>query len=293
MQVRARETTLEVEMHGDERGEPLVLVMGLGMQLTAWRIGLVERFVQRGFRVIRFDNRDAGLSQRFEHLGTPGMLMLALRHALHMRERAPYSLSDMARDTVNLMDALGVSSAHLCGASMGGMVLQQLAAQWPQRVRSLALMMTSSGARRLPGPTLKARAALLARPGAGEEGLVDHYVNLFRVIGSPAYPTHEAVLRPLLRESLRRGGPGGSGTARQLAAIAADGDRTSLLHTLSMPTVVIHGRADPLVPIECGEQLARHLPHARTDWIEGMGHDLPEALWPRFVDAVAMTAGRV
>lgn len=293
MQVRANGTTLEVEVHGAEDAEPLLLIMGLGMQLIAWHDGLVEQLVQRGFRVIRFDNRDAGLSQRYDHLGTPNVLWQSVKHWLQLPVQSPYALADMAADAAGLLDALGIASAHVCGASMGGMIAQRLAVDHAPRVRSLTLMMTGTGARHLPGPTSAARSALLARPSAPTHDVVlDHYVHLFRVIGSPDHPTPEAELRASLSQAMQRGGMSNSGVARQLVAIAADGDRTALLRRLAVPTQVIHGQADPLIPLACGRQLAEAIAGARFDAIAGMGHDLPRPLWPRFADGMADAAER-
>lgn len=295
MQIQAGATTLEVEVHGPQHGEPLLLIMGLGMQLIAWREGLVEQLVARGFRVIRFDNRDAGLSQRFDQLGTPNVLWQGMKHMLRLPVSAPYALRDMAADSVALLDALGIARAHVCGASMGGMIAQHLAAAHADRVKSLTLMMTTSGARHLPGPTAAARAALLGRPEAATpEAVLAHYMKLFRVIGSPGYPAPEAELRATLQRSIERGGlRSAPGVARQLTAIAADGDRTPLLGRIRAPTQVIHGQADPLVPLACGQQLAQRIPGARLDAVDGMGHDLPAPLWPLFVDRIEEVAARV
>ena len=293
MQISANGVALEVEDHGRASGEPLVLIMGLGMQLLAWHDGLVAQLVARGFRVIRFDNRDIGLSQRYDHLGVPNLAFDALRHRVGLPVRSPYTLADLADDTAALIDALGLGSAHVCGASMGGMVAQHLAARHPQRVRSLTLMMTTSGARRLPQPNWRVQLALLGRPEkAGEfDSIVDHYVRIYRLIGSPAYPAEGAWLRERLIASVRRSYRPAA-VARQLVAIAADGDRSAMLARLRVPTQVIHGLADPLVPVEAGRALARDIEGAKLDLIEGMGHDLPEALWPRFADGIAAAAAR-
>lgn len=294
MQIVTPTATLEAEVHGPADGKPLLLVMGLGMQLVAWREGLVEQLVARGFRVIRFDNRDAGLSQRFHHLGTPHVGWQALRHMVRLPVQAPYSLADMATDAAGLLDALGIDAAHVCGASMGGMIAQHLAMSHPRRVRSLTLIMTSSGARHLPQPSLKVRAALLRQPGdASREAVVDHYVRLFRLIGSPAYPPDEVVLRQFCHHVVQRGGAGSAaGLARQITAVAADPDRTPRLRRLQLPVHVLHGAADPLLPPACGEQLAQVIPGATLDLVPGMGHDLPPALWPRFADGIASVAQR-
>ena len=292
MQISANGIALEIEDHGSPQGEPVLLIMGLGMQLLAWHEDFVASLVARGFRVIRFDNRDIGLSQSFDSAGVPNLALDSLRFALGLRVRSAYTLSDMAADSVAVLDVLGIDKAHVCGASMGGMIAQRVAARYPQRVKSLTLMMTSSGARRLPGPSLKVRGALIARPKDQRlETIVEHYVNLYGLIGSPAYPTGKDYLRERFTRSVRRSYRP-AGTARQMVAIAADGDRTPLLGTLRPPTHVIHGAADPLVPVAAGQDLGARIPGATVDIIDGMGHDLPKELWPRFVAGIAGAAAR-
>ena len=293
MQISANGIALEVEDHGSPSGEPLVLIMGLGMQLVAWHPEFVAMLVARGFRVIRFDNRDIGLSQRFDHLGVPNLAIDSLKYAVGMRVAAPYSVADMADDTAGLLAAMGIASAHICGASMGGMIAQQLAVRHPQRVKSLTLIMTSSGSRRLPGPTLKVRSALISRPADPKnvQSIIEHYVKLYRLIGSPGYPATEAYLHERLGQSVRRSHRP-QGTARQMVAIAADGNRSKLLAQIKVPTQIIHGKADPLVPVEAGADLAAKIAGAEIDLIAGMGHDLPTELWPRFVAGIGSAAGR-
>ena len=296
MQISANGIGIEVEDQGPTSGEPLLLIMGLGMQLVAWPEGLVRALVQRGFRVIRFDNRDIGLSQRFDHLGIPNIALDAFKYSVGLGVKSGYQLADMADDAAGVLAALGVSSAHVFGVSMGGMIAQHLAARQTLRVKSLTLMMTSSGARNLPGPSLKVRAAMLGRPAKASHpgdlsALIEYYVRLYRLIGSPGFPTEEAVIAARVEGWLRRFNNPAS-NLRQLAAIAADGDRSPLLHRLTMPVQVIHGRDDALVPVAAGHDLARKITHARLNIIDGMGHDLPEALWPRFVSGIEAAAAR-
>ena len=293
MQISANGIALEVEDHGSPSGEPLVLVMGLGMQLVAWHADFVASLVARGFRVIRFDNRDIGLSQRFDQLAVPNLLAESLRYAVGIKVHAPYTVADMADDTAGLLDALGIASAHICGASMGGMIAQHLAVRHPARVKSLTLMMTTSGSRRLPGPSLKVRSALISRPAApGDvQSVIEHYVRLYRLIGSPAYPATDADLHERLGFAVRRSYRP-RGMARQMVAIAADGNRSKLLAQIRQPTQVIHGQADPLVPVAAGHDLAAKIAGSKLDIIEGMGHDLPTPLWPRFVAGIGSAAGR-
>ncbi|MFT3955478.1 MAG: alpha/beta fold hydrolase [Piscinibacter sp.] len=293
MQIAANGISLEVDDRGPPSGEPLVMIMGLGMQLIAWPDGLVDQLVASGFRVIRFDNRDVGLSQRFDQFGVPNLPAAAMRYTLGMPLTSPYRLADLADDTAALIDAMGLGSAHVCGASMGGMVAQHLAVRHPQRVRSLTLIMTTSGARHLPQPALKVRLALMSRPRNSKnlDSIVDHFVGLYGVIGSPAYRPDPALLRERMGASVTRAYRPAA-TARQLAAILADGDRTPLLARITQPVQVIHGIADPLVPVAAGHDLVRHIKGAEGDFIAGMGHDLPEPLWPRFVAGMRSAAGR-
>ena len=293
MQISANGVALEVEDHGSPGGEPLLLIMGLGMQLVAWHPDFVAMLVARGFRVIRFDNRDIGLSQRLDHLGVPNLALDSMRYAVGMKVSAPYTVATMADDSAGLLAALGIGAAHVCGASMGGMIAQQLAVRHPQRVKSLTLMMTSSGSRRLPGPTLKVRGAMLSRPADPNsvQSVIEHYVKLYKLIGSPGYPATDADLHERLGLSVRRSYRP-QGTARQMVAIAADGNRSTLLAQIRQPVQIIHGKADPLVPVEAGQDLAAKIAGAEIDLIAGMGHDLPAQLWPRFVAGISGAAGR-
>ena len=292
MQVSANGIAIEVDDQGPANGEPLLLIMGLGMQLTAWPDELVQLLITRGFRVIRFDNRDAGLSQGFDDRGTPNIAWQALRFGLHLGARSDYSLSDMAADSCGVLDALGLDSAHVCGASMGGMIAQRLAVRWPQRVRSLSLMMTSSGARRLPRPGWPVQKVMLSRPeSARPEAVLAYLEKLLRVIGSPAFPPDPQRQRERLQAFVERAWRP-QGTARQLVAVVADGDRSALLGQIVAPTAIIHGQADPLIPVAAAHDLAALIKAASLDVVPGMGHDLPLQLLPRFADAIALNARR-
>ncbi len=293
MRVQANGLSIEVDIQGPANGAPLVLIMGLGMQLIGWPEPFVERLVQRGYKVIRLDNRDAGLSQGFDDRGTPNVAWAALRYALRLPVKSAYSIADMAADTVGVLDALGIDRAHIVGASMGGMNAQHIAAKHPQRVSALTLMMTTSGARGLPGPSAKARAAMLDRRGLDPknvEGVVDRLERVFTIIGSPAYrPADEEArqaFRARLRTSVQRAYRP-AGVARQLIAVAADGDRSPLLSRITAPTHIIHGAADPLVPVASAHDLHSKIKGSTLEVIEGMGHDLPPALWPRLAALVA------
>ena len=293
MQLCANGISIEVEDHGSPAGEPLLLVMGLGMQLVAWHEDFVAGLVARGFRVIRFDNRDIGLSQRFDHFGVPNLMLDSLRFAVGLNVKSSYRVADMADDAVGVLDALGIGSAHVCGASMGGMIAQHMALRHPQRLKSLTLMMTTSGSRHLPGPTLKVRSALISRPAEPHTiaSVIDHSVRLYRLIGSPGYPASDDYLNDRLGMAVRRSYRP-QGTARQMVAIAADGNRSPWLSRIKLPVQIIHGRDDPLVPVAAGHDLAAKISGAEIDVIDGMGHDLPKPLWPRFTAGISKVAGR-
>lgn len=293
MRVQANGLAIEVDDQGPPAspgGPPLLLIMGLGMQLTAWPEALVRMLVARGRRVIRIDNRDAGLSQGFDHLGMPSVAWAALRHALRLPVRSGYTIADMARDALGVLDALGIERAQVVGASMGGMVAQHLGATHPTRVQALTLLMTTSGARNLPQASAKARAALLDRRGSNSketEVIVDRLERVFTIIGSPAYPpASREAFRARLHASVQRAYRP-AGVARQLIAVAADGDRTSLLGRITAPTHIVHGAADPLVPPAAAHDLHAKIAGSTLEVISGMGHDLPEALWPRLAAAIA------
>lgn len=277
---------IEFESDGDEHAPAVVLTMGLGMQLTAWPSSLVQAIVQAGYRVIRFDNRDIGLSSRLDHLGVPNIGWQLVRSRLGLPIRSPYSLQDMAQDTIGLLDALGVQRAHLVGVSMGGMISQRVAASVPQRVLSLTSVMSSSGAPGLPGPRPHVTRALLKRPRSQRpEHVAAHALNMFRLIGSPAFAQDmPAFEQRVLSDAVRSHNP--AGVARQLLAVASDTGRHTVLKGIACPTLVVHGTADPLVPLACGQDTAARIAGSRFEAIEGMGHD-----WPPGV--AALLAGHI
>jgi pimeloyl-ACP methyl ester carboxylesterase len=288
MKIKANGIDIEVEdtgSDGRQADRPVVLlVMGLGMQLIAWPPEFVQALVDQGFRVVRFDNRDIGLSQHFDHLGVPSLLWESLKHRVGLRVRAPYAVQDMAADALGVLDALGIGQAHIVGVSMGGMIAQRIAIAAPDRVLSLSSIMSSSGARHLPGPRPHVLRALFSRPdGRSEQAIVDHYVKLFQVIGSPGYPVDEPMLRERMRTSIRRSFHP-AGTLRQMVAIAADDRRADELARIRSATLVMHGSADPLVPLACGQDTARRIPGARFLAIEGMGHDLPSGVVAKLLE---------
>jgi pimeloyl-ACP methyl ester carboxylesterase len=286
--VAANGITIEYESLGDPSAPAILLIMGLGMQLVAWPDAFCHGLVERGFRVIRFDNRDCGLSSKVRVRKQPNLLAALAAAWLRLPVRAPYTLDVMAADAVGLLDALGVRRAHVVGVSMGGMIAQVLAATFPARVMSLTSIMSSSGSRKVSQPRPDAKRALLSRPGnpGDAESVIDHLVGVFGVIGSPGFPAKPEELRDQLTRSVRRSYHP-AGVARQLVAIIASGDRRRLLRNVTAPTLVIHGADDPLVPVEAGRDTARHIAGAKLTVIEGMGHDLPAALLPMLVAAIA------
>jgi pimeloyl-ACP methyl ester carboxylesterase len=293
VRVDVRGVEIEVVDEGPVGGEVVLLIMGLGMQLVAWPSELVADLVGRGFRVLRLDNRDAGLSSGFDHLGTPNLLTAGLRYALRLPVPAPYAIADMAADARGVLDALGVGRAHVCGASMGGMIAQHLAAKHPSQVASLTLVMTTSGSRALPQPGPRVRRLLMRRPPpeADVTAVVDHVCGLLQVIGSPGFPAAAPEQRRRVEAAVRRAWRP-HGTARQLVAIAADGDRSPMLRHLTVPTHIVHGRDDPLVPVEAAFDLHRTVTGSTLEVIDGMGHDLPLPLMPRLAAAIATAAAR-
>lgn len=272
---------------GDPDGEPLLLVMGLATQMLAWDETFCTMLAERGFRVVRFDNRDIGRSTQIEAAGVPGRTDMLFGR----RGSAAYLLSDMAADTTGLMDHLGIESAHLVGASMGGMIAQMVAIEHPERVRSLVSMMSSTGNRWLGLPAWKAFGTLFARSRGGRDAAVEHTVRTFRTIGSPAYPMDEERIRMLAAASYDRF-HSRAGVARQLHAVTASGDRTAALERLRLPATVLHGGSDPLIRPVCGRATARAIRDSRLRVFDGMGHDFPRELWPDFVDEIVATAAR-
>lgn len=272
---------------GDPNGEPLLLVMGLATQMLAWDEVFCGTLAERGFRVVRFDNRDIGRSTKIEAEGVPARADMLLGR----RRSAAYRIRDMAADTLGLMDSLGIESAHLVGASMGGMIAQSVAIREPRRVRSLVSIMSSTGNRWTGMPSWKASGALFARPGDGREAAIEHTVRIFRTIGSPAYPMDEPRIRALAGASYDRS-HSRAGIARQLHAITASRDRTPALERLRVPATVMHGASDPLIRPVAGRATAKAIRDSRLRIFEGMGHDLPRELWPEFVEEIAATAAR-
>ena len=293
-QARANGVTIEYDTQGPETGQPLLLICGLGMQMIRWTPPFLQALVDRGFFVIRFDNRDTGLSTAFNEAGVPAIaeVVAALRRG--EKPDVPYRLEDMAADAVGVLDALGVGAAHIVGVSMGGMIAQLVAADYPDRTLSLTSIMSTTGNHALPPAKPEAMDTLNNRPPSpfeDEEAFLAHSVRSSRAIGSPGYPIPEADLRASALAAVRRSyNPSGFG--RQMAAVTATGDRRAKLATITAPTLVIHGTDDPLVPVEGGRDTAANIKGAELVEIPGMGHDLPPALFAKIADAIAGVAAR-
>ncbi|MFO6430973.1 alpha/beta fold hydrolase [Erythrobacter sp. W302b] len=275
------------EDRGDPSAEVILLVMGLGAQMTLWPDELVAALVGDGFRVIRYDNRDIGLSQKFEGARAPSLPIQVLRKKIGFPAKVPYTLKDMADDGIGLLDALGVERAHVVGASMGGMIAQLMAVHHGARLASLTSIMSTTGNGKLPQAEKHAIDALVAPiQSMEEESLVAHGLNIAKNIGSPGYPFDPDQQRERVLLNMRRS-VYPAGLPRQLAAIIDDGCRRSRLAKVTVPTLVMHGEADPLVKLAAGEDTAKHISGARLVTIPGWGHDLPLALIPRIASEIA------
>lgn len=275
--------TLCYETFGDPSCPPIVLVMGLGTQMVAWDTRFCESLASRGFFVVRFDNRDTGRSTRLDGAPVPKLHEIALRRIA----RPAYKLADMALDTVGLMDVLGLERAHVVGVSMGGMIAQTVAARHPSRTRSLVSIMSNTGARFSGQPALKTYPVLLGSAPAGDrDAFIEHGTRTWGIIGSPDFERDELELREMIGLSFDRGASP-AGTARQLGAIIASGDRRRELRGVQAPTLVIHGEADKLVSPSGGRATAKAIDGARLITIPGMGHDLPRAAWPQIIGAIS------
>lgn len=289
--VIANGITLEYDTFGSKKDRPLLLVMGLGAQMIHWDEAFCEGLAQRGHHVIRFDNRDAGLSTRFDEAPVPDMGALVAQMIAGQKPEVPYTLDDMADDAFGLLDALDVERAHIAGASMGGMIVQAMALARPERVRTLTSIMSSTGNPALPPASPEAMGALTSAVPADLDAYLARSVELSRVIGSPGFPFDEARTRERARLAFERGlYP--QGTARQMAAIVAHGNRRPRLEQLSIPALVIHGSADPLVPVHGGRDTHEALQGAEWLEIEGMGHDLPPGTWEPISEAISRLTER-
>jgi proline iminopeptidase len=286
--IKANGIEIDVEEFGASTAMPLVLIRGLGTQRTAWPEEFLAALVEREHRVITFDNRDVGLSTKFDRVGSVSVADTMARAARSEPVKTPYRLDDMALDVVALLDALEIDSAHVAGISMGGMIAQLLAARHGERLRSLTSIMSSSGAPGLPGPTPEAAAALFSRPENPEdrESVIRHNVELLKVIGSPGFRPGDAYLRAMAEKAYDRCHCP-DGMERQLVAILGAESRVELLAAIRVPTLVIHGQDDPLIPVEAGIDTAKRIPGAELRLIPGMGHDVVPGLAPILAAAIS------
>jgi pimeloyl-ACP methyl ester carboxylesterase len=293
-QIAANGLKIEYDTFGDERDEPLLLIMGIGAQMVRWSPTLCGKLAAKGFRVIRFDNRDVGLSEKLDVAGAPDVPAIFAARSRGETPAVPYLLSDMADDAVGLLTALGIERAHIVGMSMGGMIAQLVAADHPGRTLSLTSIMSTTGHASLPPGSPEAMAVLFTPapdPHSDLEAYLDHAVQAAKVIGSPAYPTADETLRARAREWVARAYHP-VGFSRQMAAVLASPDRRAKLAGVTAPTAVIHGDSDPLVHPDGGRDTAACIPGATLKIIPGMGHDLPEALYDEIVEAIAEVAAR-
>ncbi|MBT8115786.1 MAG: alpha/beta fold hydrolase [Arenicella sp.] len=290
--VNANGVQLAYDEFGNQSDPAMILIMGLGTQMIAWPEELCEQLADKGFRVVRFDNRDIGLSEKMHNADKPNLLWVLLRARLGVPFKVPYTLKDMADDTVGLMDALDIDKAHLVGCSMGGMIGQLVSAHAGHRVLSFTSIMSTSGSRKLPSPRPEIMRAMTRGAANSEEELVEQRVGVFRLIGSKGeLAPKDDEIREKVRRSYRRNYHP-AGYVRHMAAIAHSGSRVHLLKKIDRPTLVIHGKEDPLAPVEAGIDTARHIPNAELELIDNMGHDLPRVLIPRLVELISRHAKR-
>ncbi|MFZ3035185.1 MAG: alpha/beta hydrolase [Parvibaculum sp.] len=291
-QVQANGISVEYETFGDKANETVLLIMGLGGQLTVWPLEFCQELVSRGFYVVRFDNRDIGLSTKFDEAGMPDMAAIFGALVSGKPANAPYSLDDMAADAVGVLDALEIEAAHIVGASMGGMIAQLVAINHPEKTMSLTSIMSTTGNPALPQAKPEAMEVLMTPAPEGDiEAAIARGMNAWKVIGSPGFSTDDDLLREWVSRDVNRSlYP--VGVARQMAAIVANGDRREKLKKLNVPAVVVHGADDPLVPVEGGKDTAANIPGAELRIVPGMGHDFPLGLVQIFSDAVSSAAER-
>lgn len=289
--ITANGISLEYDTFGQPEDPPLLLIMGLGSQMTRWHPDLCQMLAAKGLYVIRFDNRDVGLSTHLDAAGLPDMAAVMAAMLEGKPAAVPYGLEDMAADMIGLMDGLALPAAHICGASLGGMIAQTAALAYPERILSMTSIMSSTGNRSLPPATPEAMGALMSPGATDREGAARRTAEIAAIIGSPAYPAEPAELRErALADFDRASDP--AGVARQMAAAATQPDRRSGLKALSLPALIIHGKADPLVPVEGGIDTHEAIPGSELMLLDGMGHDLPRALWPQITTGIAELARR-
>jgi pimeloyl-ACP methyl ester carboxylesterase len=288
---KANNIEIEYDTFGDPSSKPLLLIMGLGAQMIRWEEEFCEKLVEHGFYVIRFDNRDVGLSTKFDEAGEPDLMKLYMQVAKGEKIESLYTLNDMADDAVGLLTALNIDKAHICGASMGGMIAQTIAYRHPSRVLSLTSIMSSTGNPDLPRPKPEALKVLIQNPPTEREAIIEYGVNSLRIIHGTGFPFDEERARKSVIASYDRS-KYRPGYSRQLAATLATGNRTHNLSSISLPTLVIHGSEDPLLSPEGGKDTADAIPGAELLIIEGMGHSIPLEVWPHVMDAITNNASK-
>jgi pimeloyl-ACP methyl ester carboxylesterase len=278
----ANNIEIEYETLGDPSARPLLLIGGLAGQLIHWDENLCKDLVKRGHYVIRFDNRDTGLSTKFDEAGVPDLAAL-----VSGKSTAPYTADDMADDAVGLLDVLGIPKAHVCGTSMGGMIAQTIAIRHPSRVFSLISIYSNTGSKGFPPPRPEVMQLLLAPAPREREAHIEHMLQVFKIMAGRGFAFDEEWARMITAKAYDRSfSP--EGTARQLAAIMVQPNRKPALASVKAPALVIHGTDDPLLPVEAGKDTAEAIPGAELLVIEGMGHDLPHGgAWPRIIEAIA------
>jgi pimeloyl-ACP methyl ester carboxylesterase len=293
-QVQANGIDIEYQSFGRKTDPAVVLIMGYAAQMTMWPVALCEGLATRGFRVIRFDNRDAGLSTHLSQLGVPNIGEAFLKAATGQKVDAPYTLNNMAADTIGLLDALGIGSAHMIGASMGGMIAQIVAAEYPTRTRSLVSIMSTTGRRDLPQGRPEVMAILTTPPlSDSREDRIAQGRKIWAAIGSPGFRPTDEEITTLVEREVDRAPYDPEAPARQLAAVLASESRNDMLRTLRVPSLVIHGADDPLVPVACGKDTADSIPGGEFVVIPGMGHDFASGLVPLFLEHIGNFLARV
>ncbi len=285
---------IEYDTFGESDADPLLLIMGLGTQMTAWSPEFCNALAGQGHYVIRFDNRDIGLSTKFDGTRVPSRYQYAMNHVFQTGVKPPYTLQDMASDAVGVLDALDIQSAHVVGASMGGMIAQLVTVSHPRRVKTLTSLMSSSGDPKLPSARPNVVCQIFARRPATSDPakMLSYSIRTAKLISSPDFPRSDEQWREQIQAANQRSFYP-QGFKRQFAAIVADGSRVRRLRSIGTPTLVIHGKADPLVPVECGIDTARHIRDARLELIDGMGHDIPPQLVERLTLLIASHTGQL
>jgi pimeloyl-ACP methyl ester carboxylesterase len=278
---------IEYETFGEPTSQPLLLIIGLSGQLIFWDEQMCNQLAESGHYVIRFDNRDVGLSTKIEEAGVPDVMKAIETLMVGGEIKPPYTIEDMADDAVGLLDALGIEKAHLCGMSMGGMIAQSIAIRYPRRILSLISIYSTTGNPDLPQPKPEVMELLLAPPPEERAACIEHILKVFRAITGPGFSFDEEYHRDMAGQTYDRAFYP-QGVSRQLMAIMAQRNRKSGLASVSVPTLVIHGADDPLVPVEGGKDTAEAVPGAELIIIDGMGHDMPsgKGAWPQIIDAI-------